>query len=265
MNLSDYVIVVTIVAMIYAVVVREIQNRMIDRKESEEIQKESKRLSEAYKEAIKKGNKKEADKLMEEQVQLLSRMNKMMIGQLKPMVIIMIVFFALTWAIGVFNPVITDDITISLLDNGKGCDKSANDGIYSACYNITDGIHGKWVATFTAYNGGVEVAKNSTFFYYKNKTADTYLEQPHGVLSVMVDKTIYEESESVILMAIPENKVDEIKVTLDRGTNFKVELPFSIPLIFFEIKNFYHPTSWFIFVSLIFSLSLSFITGRFKK
>jgi len=265
MDLSDYMIVVTIIAIIYAVVVREIQNRMIDRKESEEIQKESKRLSEAYKEAMKKGNKKEADKIMEEQVQLLSRMNKMMIGQLKPMIVIMMVFFALTWAIGVFNPVISDDVVVPLLDNGKGCDKLANDGTYSACYNITDGTAGKWVATFTAYNGGIEVAKNSTFFYYKNKTGDTYLEQPHGVLSVAVDKTLYEENESILLTAVPENKVDEIKVTLDRGTAFKVELPFTIPLIFFEIRNFYHPTSWFIFVSLIFSLSLSFITGRFKK
>lgn len=266
MDLSAYVLAIIIVAGIYAVVVREIQNRLIDRKETERIQKESKRLSDAYQDALKRGNKKEAEKIMQEQFNILLQMNKMMLGQLKPMAVIMIIFFAATWAIGVFNPVTADDVALYLLDEGARCDMKAGDGIYSACYEVSNGSEGKWTATVTAYDeNGAEFAKNSTIFYYVKRTNDDYVEAPHGVMAVTADKETYAKGESVILTAKPDKKAKEVKAMLDYGTYFKAELPFGIPLIFVELKNFYQPTSWFIFVSIVLSLAFSLITGRFKK
>jgi len=265
MDLSTYVLVIIIVASIYAVIVREIQNRMVDRKEAERIQKESKRLSEAYGEAVKRGDKKEAEKIMQQQMELLPQMNKMMLGQLKPMAVIMIIFFAVTWVVGVFNPAINDDVSFYLYDDGKGCDKAAGDGVYSACYELNNGSEGKWTATIVAYENGMEFARNSTIFYYGKKIDDNYAEAPRGTLAVATDKNLYAKGEKIVLTAVPEKKATEVKATLDSGTYFKAELPFTIPLVFFDLKNFYQPTSWFIFISILFSLVFSLITGRFKK
>lgn len=266
MDLSAYVLAIIIAAVIYAVVVREIQNRLIDRKETERIQKESKRLSDAYRDALKRGDKKEAEKIMQEQLDLLPQMNKMMLGQLKPMAVIMIIFFAATWAIGIFNPATADDIALLLSDNGTGCDMKAGDGIYSACYQINNGSEGRWTAAVFAYDeNGAEFARNSTIFYYAKKTDDNYVEAPHGAMAVWTDKEIYGKGGEVTIMAKPDKKAKEVKAVLDCGTYFKAELPFAIPLVFVELKNFYQPTSWFIFISIVFSLAFSLITGRFKK
>ncbi|MEM3422640.1 MAG: EMC3/TMCO1 family protein [Candidatus Bilamarchaeaceae archaeon] len=265
MDFSTYILAISLVALIYSLVVKKIQDSLIDKKEMEEVQKESKRLSAAYNEAIKRGDKKEADKIMQEQLALLPRMNKMMLGQLKPMLIIMVIFIAITWLIGLVNPFTADDITIQLNDNGKECDRLANDGVFSGCFNLNNSNYGKWVVTVIAYVNGNEIARNSTFFYYQEKTSDHYLEAPHGFIGVKTDKEVYLPGETVVITATPEQKSLEVKAVLDNGTPFKVELPFEIPLIFMSLKTFYHPTSWFILLSLFFGIVLSFVMGRFKK
>lgn len=266
MDFSTYILAVSLIAIFYSIAVRKIQDKFIDRKESEEIQKESKRLSAAYNEAIKKGDKEKADKIMQEQLALLSRMNKMMFAQLKPMLIIVVVFFAITTVIDFFNPYVQDDITILLTDDGKGCDKIAGDNVFTGCYTLANNSNeGKWVVLAFSYDNGREIASNSSFFYVNKKEDDHYLQPPRGSsMVVKTDKEEYASSETIVITAMPDQKATDAKAILDNGTTFKVELPFEIPLIIASIKTFYHPSSWFIFVSLLFGLLFSFVTGRFK-
>jgi hypothetical protein len=105
----------------------------------------------------------------------------------------------------------------------------------------------------------------SYILYNSNNDSDTFVEAPKGdILEVRSDKKYYSIGESVKLYATdPSHKATEVDATLNNGTEFYVDLPFTIPII--NVKRIHQPYWWFILISLITNLVISTITGRFRR
>ena len=58
-------------------------------------------------------------------------------------------------------------------------------------------------------------------------------------------------------------QVDRVEAPVSNGTYFRADLPIAIPVL--NIKSFYQPYWWFIFISLIANLSIGFVLGRIRK
>ncbi|HSB46529.1 MAG TPA: EMC3/TMCO1 family protein [Candidatus Bilamarchaeum sp.] len=253
---------VAFLAVAYAGITKFVQNKLIDRSEMEGLQKESKRLSEEFDKAKKANDKKKMDRIMKEQMEFFPKMNKAMMGQFKPMAVILIVFFAFTWVVGQLDPAVKDDIAINMTDDGSGCDALAGDGIFTACHTLESENEGRWVVSAKAYRGGSELGANSTAFAYVAGSPEGYLENPHGEqILLSTDKQVYSKGDEARIYA--NATADRIEARLDSGTAFSVELPFTIPLI--NVKTIHQPYWWFISISLVTNLTLTFVMGRLGK
>jgi hypothetical protein len=252
---------VAFLAVVYAGITKFIQTKLVDRAEMEGIQKESKRLNEEFEKAKKANDKKKMDRIMKEQLEFFPKMNKAMMAQFKPMIVILVVFFAFTWIVGLIDPAVKDDIVINLSDDGNGCDAKAGDGILSGCTKLGSESPGRWVVSAKAYRGGGEIGQNSTAFSYESDPQDGYLESPQGQpVALSTDKAEYSKGDELKLYAA--TSADRVEARLDSGTAFSVELPLEIPII--NVKTIHQPYWWFIFISLIANLSMTLIHGRFK-
>jgi len=265
MDLQLFVWLVAFAAMIYAGITRYLQRKLVNKKEMDDIQKESKQLGKEYKEATQRKDKAEMEKIMKLQMELLPRMNKVMLGQFKPMVVILLLFLAFTFAINSIDPTKQDDVTIDMNDRGEGCDGTAGDGMYSACYEISGNNYGKWTYTAKAYNGMSEAGMNHTYFFYGKEDSDRYVELGKDApVALSTDKELYQPGDTVKLYAsVPPETATRVTATLDHGTWFYVDLPFTLPL--FNVQRIYQPYWWFILISLVLGLTISFILGRIKK
>jgi hypothetical protein len=210
-------------------------------------------------------------------------MNKMMMGQFKPMIVILAVFFLLTGVLGQLDPTVKDDIKLNLMDDGKGCDKVAGDGIFSACYKLENTNYGKWTILATMYDKGAALGHNETYFLYNPspEDIDRYVQNPLGEeISILTDKTEYMPNDTVMIYATPANmtkgsefiiqlaapsplRTDRIEAVLSNGTYFRVDLPLTIPFV--NINRIYQPYTWFIIISVIVNLSLSVIMAQYDK
>lgn len=246
---------VAFLAVAYAGIAKFIQQKLVNRKELEEIQKESKELSAELKRAKESGNEKKVTEVMEKQMKFLPKMNKVMFSQFKPMIVILALFGVFMWGIGFIDPAPQDDIAITLADDGTGCDREAGDGIYSGCHGLEGMNYGKWSYTAKAFDGQMEIGSNSTYFIYNSDVNDTFAEGPKGEpVQLSTDKAEYYPGETVQLYA-QSSRATGIEAVLDNGTYFSVELPLAIPV--FNVKTIYQPYWWFILISLITNLSLS--------
>jgi uncharacterized membrane protein (DUF106 family) len=271
------------VGIIYALITRFIQNKLVDRKEMKAIQEESKKLSAEMKEAQKSGDKARIDAAMKRQMEFFPKMNKIMFGQFKPMIVIMILFFATTSVLGMFDPSVQDDIVVNMVDDGSGCDDLANDGTYSYCFKLENQNYGKWTATVSAYESGVQISHDQAYFHYNpSENEDRYTEMGTGEpLNITTDKQDYYPGDTVKISATPskmssgssflfiptggprELNVDSVTLSLSNGTYFVVELPITLPL--FNVKRIYQPHWWFIFVAFIVGIVASVAIGQLEK
>jgi hypothetical protein len=263
MVLDIFATLVAFLAVVYAGIAKFIQSKLVNRVEVESIQAESKKLSEELKKAQKTGNQAKIDEAMKRQMEFLPKMNKIMMGQFKPMIVILAFFFAFTWGVGQLDPTVQDDITVKLVDDGTGCDAKAADGIFSGCYSMENENHGKWTYTAKAYKNGGEVGSNRTYFTYNADEVDSYVEGPMGQpVQLSTDKRDYFPGETVELFAQSQG-ADSIEASLDNGTFFRVDLPITIPIL--NVQKIYQPYWWFILISLITNLSLSVALGKLRK
>ncbi|HID72819.1 TPA: DUF106 domain-containing protein, partial [Candidatus Micrarchaeota archaeon] len=171
MDFGLYVILVAVAAIVYAGISRFLQNKLVDRSKMEEFQKESKRLNAEYKKASERKDQAKMEEIMKQQMELFPKMNKIMMQQFKPMIIIICIFFVFTFAVNSINPMVEDDIKFVLYDDGEGCD-TAGDGIFTACVEMTNENYGKWTATAKAKENGNELGMNETYFLYNTKSHD---------------------------------------------------------------------------------------------
>jgi hypothetical protein len=220
---------------------------------------------------------------MKKQMEFFPKMNKIMFGQFKPMIVIMILFFAITSVLGVFDPSVKDDIVVSMVDDGSGCDDLANDGRYTSCFKLENTNYGKWTATVLAFESGAQISKNQTFFHYNaQENEDKYIELGIGEpLEILVEKSDYYPGDSVKITAIPSNmsagssflfiptggprklNIDTMQLSLSNGTYFVVELPITLPI--FNVKKIYQPHWWFILVAFIVGIVASVVIGQLQK
>jgi len=283
MVFETFIGLVAFLAALYAATTRYLQSKLVDRSRMETIQAESRKLNEELKKAQQSKNERKTKEIMDKQLEMLPKMNEMMLAQMKPMLIILIVFGIFMWVVGQTDPSLKDDIKITLADNGTGCDSMGGDGIYSACYLLDNTNYGKWTANVRALEGKTEIGKNETYFLYNpSGSEDRFTEAGSGVkMEVKTDKETYYPGDTIHITAVPsrmtepgtflfipvsparETKIDRVEATLSNGTYFWVELPVAIPLL--NVKTIYQPYWWFILISLLSSLTISFVTGQMKK
>lgn len=276
MSFELFIGLVAVLAVAYAFLAKYIQNKFIDKKQMEETQAEMRRLSQEYEKAKKTGDSKKSQEALDKQLEFMPKMNKIMFAQFKPMIYILVVFVILSWAIGFLDDTIKDDLTLNLKDDGIGCDKIAGDGIYSTCHQPTNDNFGKWTATAIVYEAGHEIARNQSYFHYGSDDNDSYVEMEKGEnVLVTTGKLMYSKGENAEIYVIPANitkpgflssprqiVVERVEVVLSNGTYFRVDLPFTIPIL--EWKAFYQPIVWFIFVSFILNIVISLVMGKKK-
>ncbi len=264
MDLQIYVIFVALAAFIYATITRVAQTKLVNKKEMDAVQKESKELNAEYKKASEKKDKAAMERIMKKQMELLPKMNKVMMSQFKPMILIFALFFAFTFTVNFFNPMVQDDVAITMSDNGEGCDAVAGDKIFSACHEITGDDYGKWTYSAKTYAKGQETGLNHTYFFYGSEDTDTYVENGWGVqISLSTDKELYQPGDTVHLYADVPAETGGVEAVLDHGTWFYVDLPFTLPI--FNVQRIYQPYWWFILISLVLGLIISFILKRIVK
>jgi len=281
MVFEAFAALVGLMAVAYAGIVKFIQGKLVDRKEMEDIQAESKRLNEEFQKAQKANDKKRMDRAMEQQMEFLPRMNKVMFKQFRPMFAIIIVFGAFMWVVNEADPFTKDDIMVNLTDNGGECDALAGDGVFTGCYLLENGTDGKWTVHARAMEGTSEIASNETFFILlPDGDGDRYVETGKGEgMILQTDREEYRPGDEVVITAVPANmtkgiefivqiaaprriNVDRVTARLSSGTYFRADLPIAIPLL--NIKSFYQPYWWFIFISLIVNLGSSFFLKQLK-
>jgi hypothetical protein len=267
MVFETFIALVAFVGVAYAAAARYIQNRLVDRNAMEAMQADSRRLNDDMKKAREQKDDQRMEQLMKEQMELLPRMNKVMLGQFKPMIFILGIFFATTWMIAQVDPTLQDDITLNMSDDGKGCDAVAGDGTWSACYGLAGNAnYGKWTATAHSLRGGAEAGANQTWFAYNADVSDNFTEVPKGEpIAVSTDRGSYAAGATVKLYATPSGqaKPDAVKAVLSNGTHFYVDLPMPIPIL--NVQRIQQPYWWFILVSFIASMAISVITGQLQK
>jgi hypothetical protein len=270
-------------ALAYAAATRYIQAKMIDKSGMESMQAQSKRLNEEFKKAEKANDKKRMERIMDEQVECLKQMNGVMLGQFKPLIVIMLLFGACTWAIGAMDPTAKDDMKLNLTDDGAGCDNAAGDGVFTGCFNISGANAGKWTVSARALEGNTDAGDNQTYFIYgPGSDNDTYVEQGKGTpIELATDKREYYPGETVVITAEPATEmppasllflqisparnvtIGRVEATVSNGTYFKVDLPLTIPLL--NVKSIYQPYWWFFLLYLLAAQGIGFVMGKAKK
>ncbi|MFH1393581.1 MAG: EMC3/TMCO1 family protein [Candidatus Micrarchaeota archaeon] len=265
MDFSFYIILVAVAAIVYAGISRYLQNTLVDRSKMEELQKESKALNAEYKKATDAKDQAKMEAIMKKQMELFPKMNKVMMQQFKPMIIIIAIFFAFSFGVNSINPFVEDDIHFVLFDDGGDCDKLPDDGVYTACVELNNENFGKWTATAKAKNGGSELGVNETYFLYNVKSHDEiYVEHGTGQqMLISPERETYYPGETAIINVIPPSETHEVELSISNGTFFYVDLPFKIPIL--DVQRIYQPHWWFIFVSLISGILISFLIKRMVK
>jgi hypothetical protein len=263
MDFLYFTIAVTIIALVYSFIVRELQYRIGNQKQMEVFQKKSNALAKEMDEASKAKNDKKVDELMKQQGDLMKEMSGLMLGQFKVTGVILVVFFAVTWLVGFIDPTVKDDIHVMLLDNGKECDRIAGDGTFSACLAPTGKEYGAWVVHAEAWAGDSKIGDNSTYFLYNSDDERHFLKPPTGQpVSVSVSPHRVDEGGQAAIYASSPN-AQSMKATIDAGTHFYVDLPFTIPIL--NVSRINEAYWWFIFVAIISGIVISMVMGQLKK
>jgi len=184
-------------------------------------------------------------------------------------------------------PGTSDDSRMALFDDGLAshCDAAAGDLIFSNCYSLpADGKRGAWVIDVHLYSASNEsLSKNATAIYYEGGNASDVWMQPSvqsGLLdgfmgkvphfiSPSTDKSNYTAGETVAIHASvsPPLPSGRLEATVNSGTFFYVDLPFSIPLI--NISRIIGSYGLFIFsvflLSMLYSITKAVYDNVSKK
>lgn len=261
---ENFVLIVTIIALLYSIAVRKLQYSFGNQSEMDAFQKESKAVNDEFQKASKEKNEVRMQALMEKQKEMFPKMGKLMMGQFKVMGIVLIMFLGIMWVLGEIDPFKKDDISITLVDDGSGCDSVAEDLIYSGCYKLSSTYYGSWVVMAQAYNNNNPFAQNSTHFIYKEESPGPLYKEVKGEpLGVSTDKERYLPDETVKITATLGTKAEKVEAILNNGTWFYVDLPFAIPLL--NIQRIHQAYWWFITVTILSGLLITPIYKKLQK
>ncbi len=255
---ENYFWIVTILALFYTVAVRLIQMRLMDPEKSKELQKRMNDLNKEYLSALKSGNKKRMESIQEEQNKLMPEFNKLMMGQLKVMGVVVVVFLAFMYPVNVLDPFVTDDQAFELTS------LSSVQGMWCGSFAARCASTGPWLVQVTAYSGTSEKGTNSTYIYCNQEAGILPSPVMKGTLFPMTtDKKVYTQNENATVCITAPDGTDRAVGKTDSGTWFMVPLPFTIPVLNANAIN--GANVWFIVVSIIFGLIFSFVWGKVHK
>jgi hypothetical protein len=244
---------------------------------------ELKQLHKDLAEATKNKNEKLVNSLIDKNWKLTSELLKL---QFKLTSILIVIFLLFISVFSFFEPGKSDDIALSLFDDGdeKHCDKNQSDGIFSNCFVIpSDAKRGAWIVDVYLYSENNETISRGSapIFVEEGKIGDVWLQNfsKNGFLDSLFGKTAYyvfvstgkqnysvNEKVPIEASIFPKNFSGKAEAVINRGTFFYLDLPFQIPLLnISRISGSQGVFIFFIFISgFIFSL-LSYIYEKSKK
>ncbi len=253
-NMFEFLVV--LIAIVYVISANYLRKKLIDFKLIEEIKQETKQLNKEMEEARKRKDQKAMKEVLQKQMGLLPKSQKLLFSQLKYTFAIIIVFFAIIGVIDYLDPYTKDDITITLR-KGEGCA-----GPEEFAYCFTPQKEGTWLIRAEALKEGKSVGKSEKVFYYGEFKDEGYAEKPQGNGAPEIEvKERYAKGEEVVIKI--RSKAEEVKLTLNNATYFMVELPITIPLI--NVKKIYQPYWWFILSSFLISMTYTVALKAVKK
>jgi len=246
-----YFWIVTACALVYSTISQVVRGKFVNMDRMKTIQKEMNVLNKEYFDAMKKNNTQRMDEIKAKQETVMPEFNGMMMGQLKVMGVIIIVFMSFMWALGTIDPHIEDDVKVELVQNGE-----------EWCGEIpfVPGNEGPWYVGVKAFAGEVQKSERGITIFYGEKSE--FL--PSGTTSgeemdVFADKEVYSENEKAVVCAVPPADTDRIVATADSGTWFHIPLPFEIPIL--NTRTLNGVNIWFILVAIVGGLGIA----RVKK
>lgn len=255
---ENYFWIVTFLALAYAVVIRLVQMRLMDPEKSKELQKRMNGLNKEYLAALKSNNKKRMESVQEEQNKLMPEFNKLMVGQLKIMGVVIVIFLAFMYPVNALDPFVLDDLAFELSS------LSSAQGQWCGTFQVDCASSGPWLVEVAAYSGSSEVGANSTYIYCNREGGTLPSPVMKGTLfPITTDKKVYTQNDTATVCISAPEGTDRAAGKADSGTWFMVELPFTIPVLNANAIN--GANIWFIAVSIIFGLIFSFAWGKIRK
>lgn len=252
---ENYFWIVTFLALAYTVVIRLVQMRLMDPEKSKELQKRMNSLNKEYLAALKSGNKKRMDSIQEEQNKLMPEFNKLMVGQLKMMGVVIAIFLAFMYPVNLLDPFSSDDQQFEL---------SASGSRFCGSFPVHCSSPGPWLVEVTAYSGASEKGTNSTYIFCGAEGGTLPSLVMKGTLfPITTDKKVYTQNDTATVCISAPEGADRAVGRTDSGTWFMVGLPFTIPVLNANAIN--GANIWFIAVSIIFGLAFSFVWGKIRK
>jgi hypothetical protein len=272
MDGTTFLIIATVLALAYALAIRVIQSKLIDQDKMKAVQKRFNQINKEYMDAMRSGNKKKVDQLQAEQDRIMPEFNKMMGGQMRMMVIVVVVFVSFMAAVNFLDPYSHDDKSFPM-------EHSNSTGQWCGSYQIDcsmPGPHGVTVTGSFRNEGDIisiiwkkltgQEAGTSTIAVscgLENGALPPHIAMTGIPINITTDKNIYSQSDTVQVCATAPGTAYAATGKTDSGTWFMVPLPFAIPVLDTQ-AIVYGAAPWFVLVSLIAGIIFSFAIGKMK-
>lgn len=272
-DISNYWIFLLILAAIYVAITMFLQGNIGGKDRLKTLQAEIRQHQLHMTDAAKRKDNKALDEAVGKNWKLTMELLRI---QMQMFMIIIGLLFLLMALFPFMEPGHESDIRLALFDDGLPihCDRLANDGTYSNCYALpTNAPRGAWVIEAQLNSeGGELMAKNSTAIYYGGgKPEDVWLQgsSQSGILDSLLGKTAYSmnittdrenytSGQTVEIYAKPAPAIptgSTLDASVNTGTFFYVDLPFTIPLI--NIRRIIGSYGFFLFLAFVLSIAYS--------
>jgi len=284
-DLANYWAFVALLAVIYIAITTTVQANIGGKNRLKTLQEEMKAVQLELMEAGKKNDAAASDAVMK---RYWGMTGELMMIQFKMLGVLLIVLFAFMAVFPHFEPGMEDDMRGALFDDGLAahCDIAAGDGVYSGCFAVpANASTGAWVADVYLYSAGNEtLAKNGTPLYVEGGAPEDIWVQSisqSGFIDGLLGKTAYHinattdaqnvtRGQAVALYATVSpapQKGARLEGSLDMGTFYHADLPFTIPLI--NIRRIIGSYGVFLFaafvISILYSIGKAAYTAATKK
>ncbi len=257
-NPDNFFWIVTLLAVVYAVLIRIIQSKLMDQEKMKSLQKRMNELNKEQLSALRSSNTKRLEAIQKQQQELMPEFNKMLMGQFKIMGVIIIIFLGFMAVINSIDPFPSDDVPFELTS------LSSAPGQWCGELTVLCPSPGPHLIHVTAYSEGSEKGTNSTIIFCGRETGILPSPVQKGTLfPITTDKKVYQHNDKALICITAPEGTDRAAGTSDSGTWFMVELPFTIPVL--EAKAINGANVWFIVCSILFGLVFSQAWSRIKK
>ena len=272
-DLANYWVFIALLAAIYVAITTTIQMNIGGKNRLKTIQEEMKTVQLQLMEVSKGSDSAASDAVMKKYWDLTGELMKVQFQMLAVLLVILFVFMSI---FPHFEPGGEDDLRVQLFDDGLSahCDAAAQDGVYSGCFAIpASATKGAWVADAHLYSAGNEtLAKNGTALFVEGGVPGDIWIQPvmqSGFVDGLLGKTAYHINATTDVQNATRGTIVALRATvsptppndarlegsLNMGTFYYVDLPFTIPLI--NIRRIIGSYGVFLFAAFVISILYS--------